>query len=271
MKIARIIDTKDRRIWASQQQDGKLFRLNGEPLSDSLEITDELVGPKSWLPPVEPPAIICVALNYMLHIKERIVPVVGKGKSSPDEPVLFLKNPASATGHNQPIRIPGVCEDEVDYEGELAAIIGKNCCNVSREEALDYVFGYTVANDVSARVWQRVRGGSQWCRGKSFDTFAPLGPVMVTADEIPDPDNLNLKTVLNGETVQDGNTKDMIFDVATLISFIAQDTTLLAGTVIMTGTPEGVGWSRDPKLLLHAAGEISIEIENIGRLTNPII
>jgi len=149
-------------------------------------------------------------------------------------------------------------------------VIGRACKNVRREEALDYVLGYTCANDVSARDWQIKWGGSQWCRGKTFDTFAPMGPCLVTPEEIPNPNALAIHTILNGETVQDWNTNDMIFDVPRIIEFLSGSTTLLPGTVILTGTPQGVGMARKPPLWLKPGDEVTVEIEGIGRLTNPV-
>jgi 2-keto-4-pentenoate hydratase/2-oxohepta-3-ene-1,7-dioic acid hydratase in catechol pathway len=160
--------------------------------------------------------------------------------------------------------------DEVDYECELAVVIGKACKNVKRDSALDHVFGYTCANDVSARDWQIKRGGGQWSRGKFFDTFCPLGPCLVTADEIPDPNALAIKTVVSGETLQDWNTNDMIFDVPALIEFLSGSTTLLPGTVILTGTPHGVGMAAKPPRWLKPGDSVTIEIEKIGALTNPV-
>jgi 2-keto-4-pentenoate hydratase/2-oxohepta-3-ene-1,7-dioic acid hydratase in catechol pathway len=152
----------------------------------------------------------------------------------------------------------------------LAVVIGKPARNVSKKDALDYVLGYTCGNDVSARDWQIKRGGSQWCRGKSFDTFCPLGPCLITADEIPNPNTLAIKTVVNGEVRQESNTRDMIFDVPTLIEFLSGSTTLLPGTVIMTGTPQGVGMARKPQSWLRAGDSVTVEIEKIGALTNPV-
>src|SRR5262249_22333198 len=140
----------------------------------------------------------------------------------------------------------------------------------SKQHALDHVLGYTCANDVSARDWQIKRGGSQWCRGKTFDTFCPLGPVLVTRDEIANPNALRISTKLNGQTMQDSNTGDMIFDIPTLIEFLSGSTTLLPGTVILTGTPQGVGMARKPPVWLKAGDSVSIEIEKIGTLTNPV-
>lgn len=181
-----------------------------------------------------------------------------------------MKNPAAAAGHLEPIRIPSVCGDEVDFEGELTVVLSRDCLNVSPSDAETYLAGYTVANDVSARIWQFERGGGQWVRGKSFDTFAPLGPFLVTPDEIRDPDRLKIKTVLDGEPVQESSTGQMIRKVSELISFLSQHTTLLAGTVILTGTPEGVGWFRTPRKLLRAGSTVRIEIEKIGILTRPV-
>jgi 2-keto-4-pentenoate hydratase/2-oxohepta-3-ene-1,7-dioic acid hydratase in catechol pathway len=170
-----------------------------------------------------------------------------------------------------PILLPRhLRSDEVDYECELAVVIGRRCKNVSRDRALEYVLGYTGANDVSARDWQIKRGGSQWCRGKTFDTFAPLGPCLVTPEDIPDPNALAIKLSINGETLQDWNTNDMIFSVSALIEFLSGSTTLLPGTVILTGTPHGVGFARKPPRWLTPGDRVTVEIEKIGSLTNPV-
>jgi 2-keto-4-pentenoate hydratase/2-oxohepta-3-ene-1,7-dioic acid hydratase in catechol pathway len=172
-----------------------------------------------------------------------------------------------------PIEIPRkLASQEVDYECELAVVIGRRCKNVPRDRALDYVLGYTCANDVSARDWQRKPwGGGQWCQAKSFDTFCPLGPVLVTRDEIPDPNHLRIRTLLNGAAMQDWNTDDMIFDVPTLIEFLSGSKTLLPGTVILTGTPHGVGFARTPPVFVRPGDIVTIDIEKIGALTNPVI
>ena len=150
-------------------------------------------------------------------------------------------------------------------------MIGTACKNVSRDRALDYVLGYTCADDVSARDWQIRNGGGQWCRGKTFDTFAPLGPALVTRDEIPNPNALKLSTTVSGERLQEWTTGDMIFDVPRLIEFLSGSTTLLPGTVILTGTPHGVGMARKPPRWLRPGDVVTVEIENIGRLTNPVV
>src|SRR6185369_15385704 len=179
-------------------------------------------------------------------------------------PVLFVKYPGAVQNPGDPIVLPRwLRSDCVDYECELAVVIGRPCCNVKRGDVTDYILGYNCANDVSARDWQKEGGGTQWCRGKSFDTFAPLGPRLVTSDEIPNPQALRIRTIVNGETLQDCSTGDMIFDVATLIEFLSGSTTLLPGTVIFTGTPHGVGMARTPPRWLHAGDIVSIEIEKI--------
>ena len=221
--------------------------------------------PDKRLSPVEPPAIFCVGLNYRAHAVE-------VGADLPERPVLFMKTVNTITGHGQDIEIPGQATSEkMDYECELAIIIGKRCKNVSSENALEYVLGYTCANDVSARDWQMEWGGSQWCRGKSFDTFCPLGPELITADELKNPNELEISTLVNGEKLQHSNTSDMIFDVPTLIEFLSASTTLLPGTVILTGTPSGVGVGRKPPIWLKSGDSVTIEIESIGALTNPVV
>ena len=189
----------------------------------------------------------------------------------PQWPVLFLKNPSALQDPGAPVRIPRhLPSEQVDYEGELAIVIGRECRNATRENALSHVLGYTCANDISARDWQKDRGGSQWCRGKSFDTFCPLGPWIATPESIPDPNTLPLTTRVNGEILQDSSTADMIFDVADLIVFLSGDTTLQPGTVILTGTPEGVGMGRDPQRWLQPGDTVSVAIGGIGTLSNPI-
>jgi len=264
MRLARILDKNNQVVYAAEQKDGRVLKIEGDIAGGENRVTDEAVEPGHWLPPLDPTAILCIGLNYRKHAEEG-------GAAVPEYPVLFMKNPASATGHREPIELPAVCKEEVDYEAELAVVIGKPACNVKREDALNHVLGYMCGNDVSARIWQSKLGGSQWCRGKGFDTFAPLGPVLVTRDELTDPNALAIKSMLNGEVMQSSNTKDMIFDVPALISFLSEDTTLLPGTVIMTGTPEGVGWARDPKVVLKPGDTIAIEIEGLGRLENPVV
>jgi 2-keto-4-pentenoate hydratase/2-oxohepta-3-ene-1,7-dioic acid hydratase in catechol pathway len=266
MRLARVIDKTGRTTWAAQGRDGALCRCEQVALQDlsRTTVTAERIEVARFLPPVDPRALICVAASYRKHIEE------SRLTEQPD-PVLFMKNPAAATGHREPIRIPAVCADEVDYEGELAVVLGRDCRDATGAEAARAIAGYTVANDVSARIWQLERGGGQWVRGKSFDTFAPLGPFLVTPDEVGDPGTLTLRTLLDGETVQETSTALMIRGVAELLCFLSQGTTLLAGSVILTGTPEGVGWFRQPRKLLRPGSVVSVEIENVGTLVNPVV
>jgi 2-keto-4-pentenoate hydratase/2-oxohepta-3-ene-1,7-dioic acid hydratase in catechol pathway len=234
-------------------------------LFGSYTVTAEVVKPGKLLAPIQPAAIFCIGLNYRKHAEESNAPI-------PQQPVLFMKSPGAVQNPGDNIELPQhLKSDEVDYECELAVVIGKRCKNVSKANALDYVLGYTCANDVSARDWQIKRGGSQWCRGKTFDTFAPLGPCLVLKDEIQDPNTLRIQTILNGKTMQDSNTSDMIFDIPTLIEFLSGSTTLLPGTVILTGTPQGVGAAMKPPVFLQPGDKVTIEIDKIGALTNPVV
>jgi len=184
----------------------------------------------------------------------------------------FMKNTAALQDPGAPIELPRtVPSEKVDFEGELAVVIGRRCRNATPANALSHVLGYTIANDVSARDWQFEMGGGQFCHGKSYDTFCPLGPVLVTADEIPDPQDLRLITRLNGQVMQDASTSDMVFNVTTLIVFLSGSRTLLPGTVILTGTPHGIGYARQPPVWLRPGDTVSVEIVGIGMLSNPVI
>lgn len=263
MKIIRYSDASGQIHHAAQQADGSALVIEG-CIFGSPRVTDRKADVAKLLAPVDPRAILCIGLNYKFHAEE-------SGMAIPQHPVLFMKSPGAVQNPGDPILLPSVLKsDSVDYECELAVVIGKAARNVKKADALDYVLGYTCANDVSARDWQKNGGGGQWCRGKTFDTFCPLGPVLVTRDEIPNPNALGIKTVLNGQAVQDWNTNDMIFDVPTLIEFLSADTTLLPGTVIITGTPQGVGMARTPPLWMKAGDSVTVEIEGIGSLTNPV-
>lgn len=263
VKIIRYQDSKGNIHYGAQKPDGSAERLEGD-IYNSPRLTGEAADVKKLLAPIVPTAILCIGLNYKYHAEE-------SGATPPERPILFVKGPNALQNPGDPIEIPTkMASDEVDYECELAVVIGKPCKNATRENALDYVLGYTCANDVSARDWQIKKGGGQWCRGKFFDTFAPLGPCLVTKDEIPNPNDLKIRTILNGEAVQDWNTNDMIFDVPTLIEFLSGSTTLLPGTVILTGTPHGVGMAHKPPRWLKPGDVVSIEIEKIGTLTNPV-
>lgn len=263
MKIIRYQSPSGEILHGAQQPAGETFRLKGDIFSE-FHMTSEPAQIAKLLAPIAPAAILGIGLNYKRHAAESNLP-------APQFPVLFAKGPNTLQHPGEPILIPThLRSDEVDYECELAVIIGRHCKNVRRTDALDYVLGYTCANDVSARDWQIKRGGGQWCRGKFFDTFAPLGPCLVTCDEIPNPNALRIRTILNGETAQDWNTSDMIFDVPSLIEFLSGSTTLLPGTVILTGTPHGVGMASKPPRWLKPGDSVTIEIEKIGALTNPV-
>jgi 2-keto-4-pentenoate hydratase/2-oxohepta-3-ene-1,7-dioic acid hydratase in catechol pathway len=258
MKIIRYQDSTGR-IWHGA--DGR--RIEGD-IFGQFAVAAEKAEVKKLLAPIVPVQILCIGLNYRGHAQET-------NAKLPEYPVLFTKGISTVQNPGDPILLPThLKSEEVDYECELAVVIGKPARNVSKKDALDYVLGYTCGNDVSARDWQIKRGGSQWCRGKSFDTFCPLGPCLITADEIPNPNTLAIRTVVNGEVRQESNTRDMIFDVPTLIEFLSGSTTLLPGTVIMTGTPQGVGMARKPQSWLRAGDSVTVEIEKIGALTNPV-
>lgn len=245
--------------------DGTTARELEGDIYEGVRETGQRIQVKKILPPIDPKAIIGIGLNYRLHAKET-------GACLPDYPVMFMKNPGAAAAHEDPIIIPRVCEagPEVDYEAELAVIIGRDVKNISPEHGLEAVLGYTCANDVSARRWQKHSGGGQWVRGKSFDGFCPFGPVLYTRDEITDPQDLGVQCILNGEIMQNSRTSDMIFSVAEIISYLSQSTTLKAGTLILTGTPQGVGFARNPPVYLNPGDVVEIKIEGMESLRNKV-
>jgi acylpyruvate hydrolase len=208
-----------------------------------------------------PGKLICVGLNYHSHLAEIGDPV-------PEYPILFHKTATSIIGHGQAIALPRVSE-QVDYEGELAVVIGRRGKYIPREDALSHVAGYTCANDVSAHDLEFRT--SQWTSGKMLDTFCPLGPVLLTRDEVGNPASLCLKTMLNGKTVQDACLTDMVFSVPFLVSYISSLATLEPGDVILTGTPAGIGCNQKPQVFLQAGDQISVQIDGVGRLTNPVV
>jgi 2-keto-4-pentenoate hydratase/2-oxohepta-3-ene-1,7-dioic acid hydratase in catechol pathway len=211
-------------------------------------------------PVPNPSKVIAIGLNYMDHCLE-------SGAEPPTSPVIFAKFPTSIIGPGETIRWDPALTAKVDYEAELAVVIGRTARRVSEAEAYDCVVGYTNANDVSARDLQR--GDGQWVRAKSLDTFCPLGPYLATCDEIPEPQNLTIRSVLNGQVMQDSNTSNLIFGIAELIAFSSRAFTLLPGDILVTGTPHGVGVSRDPPVFLQDGDVISIEVQGLGTLTNP--
>jgi 2-keto-4-pentenoate hydratase/2-oxohepta-3-ene-1,7-dioic acid hydratase in catechol pathway len=264
MRIVRYLDAAGRTSFGHERVGGSVTRIEGD-LYGSHTDTGVKADVAKLLAPISPRDFFCIGLNYRKHAEE------GK-QAIPEFPVLFMKHSAAVQNPGDPIVLPRkLRSDMVDYECELAVVIGRSCKNVSRREALDYVLGYTCANDVSARDWQMKWGGGQWCRGKTFDTFCPLGPCLVTRDDIPNPNSLGIKTILNGQVMQDWNTNDMIFDIPALIEFLSGSTTLLPGTVILTGTPHGVGAARKPPVFLQPGDTVTIEVEKIGSLTNPVI
>ncbi len=265
MRIVRFLDDHNRICYGTDVKNNSATRLSGD-LFGNLTKTEERLHIKQWLSPLNPTAVLCIGINYKAHAVET-------GMKLPEYPVLFMKNPASVIGHQTPIVLPASCRNplQVDFEVELAVVIGKAAKNVTVENALAYVAGYTVANDVSARTWQANAGARQWVRGKSFDTFCPMGPALVTPDEVSNPDGLEIKCVLNGHIMQESNTSDMIFSTKKLISYLSEDTTLLPGTVILTGTPSGVGFTRNPPVFLKPGDRVEMTIEKLGTLTNTVI
>ena len=207
-----------------------------------------------------PQKIVCVGLNYRDHAEEQ-------GTALPERPLLFAKWPNTLLGDGEAIRIPAITK-QVDYEAELGVVVGRRASRVSAGDALEYVSGYVVANDVSARDLQF--GDRQWVRGKSLDTFLPIGD-LVPAAEVPDPQALPIRAILNGEILQDSSTANMIFGVAEIVAFVSQAITLEPGDLIITGTPAGVGAFRDPPVWLQPGDEITIEIDGVGRVTNPVM
>jgi len=210
-----------------------------------------------------PEKIICVGLNYADHAREG-------GREPPDEPVLFNKFPTALGGEGSPIVLPAVSR-EVDFEAELVVVIGAGGKHIAREKASDHVAGYCCGNDVSARDWQIRKPGGQWLLGKSFDTFAPIGPVLTTADEVPEPGGLRIQLRLNGQTMQDSNTSQLIFPVDELIAYVSRVCTLSPGDLLFTGTPPGVGFARKPPVFLKPGDRLEVEIEKLGVLHNPVV
>jgi len=261
MKLVRI-QTEAGPTWAAETASGYagVKWQDGEPVA-----TGKPVAKGKLLAPVDPPAIIAIGLNYRQHAQET-------GAKIPSFPVVFQKGLNSLTGPEDPIVLPRhLRSDKVDHECELAFVMKKTAKNVSRAEAMDYVLGFTAANDVSARDWQKEWGGSQWCRAKSFDTFCPCGPRLVTLDELSNYGNLRITTKIDGIVMQDGCTDDLIFDIATLVEFLSGSTTLAAGTLVLTGTPHGVGMARTPPVWLQPGNLVEVEIEGIGCLRNRVV
>jgi 2-keto-4-pentenoate hydratase/2-oxohepta-3-ene-1,7-dioic acid hydratase in catechol pathway len=265
MRIARVADLSGAIHHACPTDKCGTFEELAGSWETGFRQTGEIISGARLLAPLDPPVVYAIGLNYHDHAVETGAPI-------PGYPVVFLKNIRAVTGPGQPIRVPAkLRSDEVDSEAELAIVLSRDCRNATRENAMHHVAGFTCANDVSARDWQKKRSGGQWSRAKSFDTFCPLGPWVVTPDELPDPLHLAIKGWLNGRLMQDSNTSQMIFDIRALLEFLSADTTLPAGSVILTGTPHGVGMARKPPVWLQPGDTVSVEIEGIGTLENPVV
>lgn len=261
MQLLRFVDSEGVVRWGQPWGEGRALPLAGSLLGEG-QPRSSPVRMVRRLAPVEPPNILAIGRNYREHAKEM------KAEEPLSEPLVFLKATTSVIGPDDAIVLPRSAPDEVDFEAELAVIIGKRVKNVRIGDAADAIYGFTCANDVSARDCQK-RRDQQWARGKSFDTFCPLGPVVVTRDEF-DASDVGVRLILNGQVMQDGRTCDLIFSVPALISYLSHQFTLLPGTVILTGTPSGVGAARQPPVFLRAGDEVTVEIEGIGRLTNRV-
>lgn len=240
---------------------------------EAIPLTVGLLDPWEWgetservsarLAPVVPPNVIAIGRNYQGHAKEM------KAETPESDPLIFLKATTAVIGPDDSIVLPRSAPEEVDFEAELGVIIARTAKDVALEDALDHVLGYTCANDVSARDCQK-RRDKQWARGKSFDTFCPIGPVIVPREEF-DPSRAGIRSFLNGRLMQESNTGEMIFSVSALVSYLSHQFTLLPGTIILTGTPEGVGAARTPSVFLRPGDEICVEIDGIGRLSNRVV
>jgi 5-carboxymethyl-2-hydroxymuconate isomerase len=273
----RIVNSEDEKIWVSDAAGSCWSEVVPDALraavvaGDSSSLRDLMVpgsddfdpsDAKSLAPPVRPGKVVAIGLNYLDHVRET-------GMEAPTSPLVFAKFPSSVIGHGQEIVIDPAVTARADWEAELAVVIGREASHVPVERALEHVFGYTIANDISARDVQF--SDVQWVRGKSLDTFCPLGPVLVTADEIADPQDLSIATYVNDEKVQDSNTAEMVFGVAELISFCSKSFRLEPGDVLLTGTPWGCGEFMEPKRSLAAGDVVRCEIVPLGCLTNPVI
>lgn len=256
--IAAVIGENGRHALVGSAIDAiRTISQGGEP-----ELGAELARDLELGPPIVPGKIVAIGLNYSDHTEESEV-------EQPTAPLVFAKFPSCVTGPSDPVKIDRELTEQVDWEVELAIVIGREMRNVKAEHALDYVFGYTVANDISARDVQF--GDGQWTRGKSFDTFCPLGPHIVTADELGPIDDLRLITRVNGETMQDGTTRHMVFGPAELLAFCSRSFPLEPGDILLTGTPSGCGAFMDPPRFLQPGDVLETEIEGIGTLVNPVV
>jgi 2-keto-4-pentenoate hydratase/2-oxohepta-3-ene-1,7-dioic acid hydratase in catechol pathway len=260
MRIARFI-SEDGQTHTGRLIDDQTAQPLATDLSGPPSFVGESVKVTRLLAPIEPPNIFAIGRNYRAHIEET-------GARTPGEPLVFMKPTTALLSPGDEIILPRSAPEEVDFEAELAIVIGRTAHHVSEQAALEHVLGYTCANDVSARDCQR--NDKQWSRGKGFDTFCPLGPWLVTADEI-DPDDCGIRSRLNGQVMQESNTNTMMRSCAQLLSYLSHQFTLLPGTVILTGTPEGVGFARKPPVFMKEGDRIEIEIDGVGTLANTVV
>jgi 2-keto-4-pentenoate hydratase/2-oxohepta-3-ene-1,7-dioic acid hydratase in catechol pathway len=259
MRIVRFVEESAGSVLVGDMRDARSAELlDGQ--FPHFTPTGEIVTIARLLAPVIPTDILCIGLNYRGHAQEQKSPL-------PKNPLLFIKSGNSLADPDEPVPLPPN-SSAVDYEAELAVVISRDAKRVPRHQALQHVFGYTIANDISARDWQKDKdlGGGQFARGKSFDKFCPIGPAIVTADEIGDPNDLRITLRLNGQVMQDSNTRDMIFDVPAIIESLSSTLTIRAGSIILTGTPEGVGMARNPAVYLRPGDVTEVEIERLGVL-----
>ncbi len=281
MKLCRFSDAQQQPQYAVLLDGGMipLAELMDQPLTDAtiferlseiacaaaaVDTSWAVAVPSVLLPPVPPPEkILCIGLNYLDHAIET-------GAEPPSEPVVFSKFNTALVGHGDSIVLPAL-SSQVDYEAELVVVIGRRARHVAAADALSHVAGYTCGHDVSARDWQKGRPGGQWLLGKSFDTFAPLGPCLVTTDELTDASNLRVQMQIGEETMQDSTTAQLIFDIPHLIAHLSAIMTLNPGDLIFTGTPPGVGAARKPPRYLRPGDVCTVQIDGIGRLTNPCV
>lgn len=259
MRIVRFFEQTTGRILTGRSSDLQTAELLDGSFPDFTP-TGQTVAIERLLAPIVPTDILCIGLNYRQHAEEQSSPL-------PKRPMLFIKSGNALADPSETVPLPPN-SSAVDYEAELAVVIGRDAKHVTSRSALDYVFGYTIANDISARDWQKDKdlGGGQFARGKSFDKFCPIGPAIVTRDEIADPNELRISLKLNGHLMQDSNTRDMIFDVPTIIESLSSTLTIRAGSIILTGTPQGVGMARNPPAYLKPSDVTEIEIEGLGTL-----
>lgn len=254
MKIIRCIDENGNTVQAAENADGELHEIEGSVPGDFM-VTNRPVRESKRLVPYLPGSILGIGANYR---------GLFQGKELPEYPVVFFKCHNTLQNPGDPVVLPrlAIRAETVKFEGELAVVIGKGGKNIPAEEAMEHVFGYTIANDVSASDWQRERVGQQWCKGKGFDTFCPLGPAIVTADEVPDPAELTIRTLVDGEVAQEEKVAEMCFSVPELIAFLSAGHTLQPGDLILTGTPPGA-------YFLEPGARTEITIDPIGTLANP--